>query len=64
MTHRLSDAFEPSKRANRRQHMRRISSLLASCLDPATLAAQVQQLIEQAAFCSLSQQSCAKFAEH
>jgi hypothetical protein len=64
VAHRLADAFQPAERADGRQYMRRIGALLASCLDPATLTEKLQQLIEQAAFGSMSEQAPPKFGEH
>src|SRR5215470_7743701 len=40
VTHGLSNTFEPTQRANGCQHVGRIGPLLASSLDPPTLAAQ------------------------
>jgi len=63
MSHRLSDAFQSTQGADRSQDMRRIRALLAAGLDPATFTAEVQQLIEEAAFCSVGQQPFPKFRE-
>src|SRR5215470_16595595 len=53
VTHGLSNAFEPTQRANGRQHVGRIGSLLATRFDPAPLPELLNQTIKQTTFSSL-----------
>jgi len=63
VTHGLSHTFQSTERADGSQHMRRIRALLAAGLDPPMHLTLLQEEIEQAPFCFMSQQATAKFGE-
>jgi hypothetical protein len=63
VTHGLSHTFQSTERADGSQHMRRLRALLAAGLNPPMHSTLVQEEIEQAPFCFMSQQATAKFGE-